>query len=701
MIEHDRQTWIERARSVPIESVLERRGIKLRRSGAERIGACPKCGGTDRFSINVKEGVWNCRQCKPESISGDVIGLVEWLDGLDFNQAVEQLEGQPGGRPKRNGKGNGHDDHVQQQKLGPVVAAYDYTDDAGKLLFQVTRHEPKDFRQRRPDGRGGWIADTRGIHMVPYRLPELAEAISLQHTVYILEGEKDVDNAVLALHVPATCNPRGAGKWGSCNIDRYFVDAHVVVIADNDPQTQNKKTGDLLFHQDGRPRFAGWDHACEVAQHLSEVAASVRVVDLKTFWPACPDKGDLSDWMESGGTAEALHDIADHAPDWSPELIERKAPPVLLPLINIRLWQDKDPKPRQWVVRERIPAHNVTLLTGQGGVGKTLLMQQLAVATVLDSPKGWIGEMPEPGPVLFITAEDDEDELHFRFHRIAAYYNTDFDTLASKGLCLLSLAGKDAAMATVNQKGIVTPTELFKTMARTAREIRPRWIGLDTAADIFVVNERDRSEVRQCISLLRGLALEINTGIILLAHPSLAGISSGSGLSGSTAWNNSVRSRLYLKTEKKKDSDEDEDEGDGVGRTLEFMKSNYSALAKPVKLTWSDGLLVPDTLPMLAPIDRAALDERARRLFMELLARYNKQDRTVSSKEKANNYAPKEFMDKDEAKLLHASKSERKRLLTQAMKHLLDKGKVQVGTGPLHEAKSKRRECLYAGGTLF
>ena len=82
------------------------------------------------------------------------------------------------------------------------------------------------------------------------------------------------------------------------------------------------------------------------------------------------------------------------------------------------------------------------------------------------------------------------------------------------------------------------------------------------------------------------------------------------------------------------------------------MKSNYSALAKPVKLTWRDGLLVPDTIPMLAPIDRAALDERARRVFMELLARYNKQDRTVSSKERANNFAPKEFMEKDEASML-------------------------------------------------
>src|SRR4029077_15735317 len=134
-------------------------------------------------------------------------------------------------------------------------------------------------------------------------------------------------------------------------------------------------------------------------------------------------------------------------------------------------------------------------------------------------------------------------------------------------------------------RGIVKPTALFETLRRTVRELRPRWVGLDTAADIFVCNERDRSEVRQCVSLLRGVCLDFDTSVILLAHPSLSGISSGSGLSGSTAWNNSVRSRLYLKSEKKKDGDQDEvDEGDGSGRILEFMKSNYSALAKPVKL---------------------------------------------------------------------------------------------------------------------
>jgi RecA-family ATPase len=319
----------------------------------------------------------------------------------------------------------------------------------------------------------------------------------------------------------------------------------------------------------------------------------------------------------------------------------------------------------------------------------------------------WIGELPEPGPVLFISAEDDEDEMHFRYAKIARTNGADFDQLADAGLNLLSLAGKDSAMAVADARGIVKATDLFHTMVRTAREIRPRWIGLDTAADIFIVNERDRSQVRQCISLLRGICIEIGTAVILLAHPSLTGISSGSGLSGSTAWNNSVRSRLYLKTEKKKEKGESEDEDDedangDSARILEFMKSNYSALAAPVKLVWRDGLLVPEqTLPKLSPLESANLEQRARDLFLDLLKRYNKQDRPVSYKETARNFAPNVFAELDEVKLLHSAMMQRKKLLRKAMDHLLDKGRIETGTGPRSAIPSRRFPCLYAAGSLL
>jgi phage/plasmid primase-like uncharacterized protein len=76
----DLDTWAQRARSMPIEDELARRGIHLR-GKIERCGPCPKCGGDDRFSINTQKGIFNCRGC---GVGGDVIDLVQHLDGVDF-----------------------------------------------------------------------------------------------------------------------------------------------------------------------------------------------------------------------------------------------------------------------------------------------------------------------------------------------------------------------------------------------------------------------------------------------------------------------------------------------------------------------------------------------------------------------------------------------------------------------------------------
>jgi hypothetical protein len=87
---------IERARNIRIEDELSRRGIiKLRCRGRELDGPCPRCGGTDRFAVNLTKQKWNCRECKPETITGDIIGLIMWLDDCDFRSAVATLVGEP------------------------------------------------------------------------------------------------------------------------------------------------------------------------------------------------------------------------------------------------------------------------------------------------------------------------------------------------------------------------------------------------------------------------------------------------------------------------------------------------------------------------------------------------------------------------------------------------------------------------------
>src|SRR5215472_12128063 len=187
-IEHE--VWVDRARAVHIEDELARRNIKV--SGkTERNGPCPKCGGDDRFAINVKKQLFNCRGCK---VGGDIIDFVRWLDGVGFIEACTTLAGPP---PK-NGK-----DYTAAEPRRVCVAIYDYHDESGALLFKVERHEyrnpdgsfvlkdgkrKKIFAQRRPDPSrpGEWINNVDGVRIVPYRLPKLIEAIGNGYFVVIV-----------------------------------------------------------------------------------------------------------------------------------------------------------------------------------------------------------------------------------------------------------------------------------------------------------------------------------------------------------------------------------------------------------------------------------------------------------------------------------------------------------------------------------
>lgn len=547
---------VERARAVSIETVLAQRGVNLRRSGSERIGPCPRCGGTDRFSINVKEGVWNCRQCKPEGISGDVIGLVEWLDNVDFKAAIDILDGPAiGPAAKGNGaphagnghhspNGNGHayhspeppdppddiDEDLQPRRRappGPIVAEYDYLDESGALQFQVTRHDPKDFRQRRPDGRGGWIAGTKDLAMLPYRLPELQEALAEHKPVFIVEGEKDVDNAWGKLGIAATCNPRGAGKWEACGIDGYFDGANVIIIADNDPPSINKKTGDPLKHADGRLRYAGYDHAYDVGRHLDEHATSVRLLDLKEYWKDCPEKGDLSDWIAAGGTAEKLWEIAAKAPAWSPELRTRIITQLPLPIpfntpFDPPLDGGKIP-PRPWIVPGLLHRGHVSLMVAPPGSGKSLLTLQLGMLCAAGATGDpwptpvWSGWRPRGRHrVLIINSEEDNDEMKRRL--FAARQVMDIPEEELGGL-MLALNPTDIVVAQADSRtNIVKRTPMADRMEQTIKDQAIDILIVDPFAETFQGDENSNSQLKWCATIWRDIARATNCAIMLIHH---------------------------------------------------------------------------------------------------------------------------------------------------------------------------------------
>jgi len=174
------------------------------------------------------------------------------------------------------------------------VATYDYPDETGKLLHQTVRYEPKAFKQRRPDGNGGWIWNLDGIRLVLYGLPELRAADPKQE-VLIPEGEKDVKSARSQGYV-ATCNPMGAGKWQS-SYNGYLKGRRVCVLPDLDAR--------------------GRRHAEQVARSLHGVAETVTVVEL----PFGDAQGkDLTDWLALGHTRSELDALVASAPLWTPQI---------------------------------------------------------------------------------------------------------------------------------------------------------------------------------------------------------------------------------------------------------------------------------------------------------------------------------------------------------------------------------------------
>lgn len=177
----------------------------------------------------------------------------------------------------------------KKREKGKIVATYDYEDEQGELLYQVVRFDPKDFRQRRPNGKGKWTWSLGDVRRVPFRLPQLLQAIRDRRIVFVVEGEKDA----LLLEQEgfvATCNAGGADKGSNTKwrpeLNDHFAGARVVILPDNDEP--------------------GWAHAQHVAQQLQGVAAEVQIVELP-LGPRLPKHGkDVADWFSGGNTAADL-----------------------------------------------------------------------------------------------------------------------------------------------------------------------------------------------------------------------------------------------------------------------------------------------------------------------------------------------------------------------------------------------------------
>ena len=317
--------------------------------------------------------------------------------------------------------------------------------------------------------------------------------------------------------------------------------------------------------------------------------------------------------------------------------------------------------PREWLVKDMIPSRTVTLFAGDGGTGKSLLSLQLAFAVA--TGRRWLGRDVARGLSLFLSAEDDEAELHRRLDAISIAEATPLGDVPD--LMVRSLAGLDALLATLAGKaGTLTRTKLFEEIDGYLDAHAPALLVLDTLADLYPGDENNRAQARQFVGMLRGLAIRHDCAIVMLSHPSLTGLNSGSGTSGSTAWNNSVRSRLYLSR-----VIQDGYEPNPDARVLTTKKSNYGRTGGDISLHWSGGVFIADEPMSAGEAMNAGI--KAEAVFMRLLRLLTEQGRHVNASG-GTSYAPRVFADHPDAQGIS------KRAFTQAMEELLRAGKISM-----------------------
>ncbi len=345
-------------------------------------------------------------------------------------------------------------------------------------------------------------------------------------------------------------------------------------------------------------------------------------------------------------------------------------------------WADEIPPPYDWIVDGCFLRGTVGMVSGDGGLGKSLLMQMLATSTALGRP--WLGLATKRARSLLVACEDDMDELHRRQHAICRAYGCEPADLGA--MHLVSRVGEDSLLMEFDRR-TDAPKRLpfFDQVREHALDLGIEVLIFDTVADVFGGNEIVRNQVRRFIGEHRRLAIEMQGTVILTAHPSNTGISTGTGVSGSTGWNNAVRSRVYL-TRPRPIEGEEEDTDERVLRT---MKNNHAASGGRIKLRWKDGVFVVDDGPgPLDKVDRIEVD----RLLLDGLRTLLNAGTMVSAEIAARTgFATL-------VRALPACKHLAYSVVVGAQGRLIDGGKVvKVELGP----RSKRRLYLRTPETLL
>lgn len=466
-----------------LESVVVSREGRTIANGEIRF-RCPSGSHEDRNPSarwNMSKQVWRCDSCGK---GGGALDLADLLGIARPSRPTAPLERR-------------------------VVRTYGYTDEAGALLFEVIRYEPKSFVQRRPDGQGGWDYKLEGVRRVLFRLPD---ALAMAHAarahpedsswrVWVVEGEKDVE-AVESLGLVATCNAGGAGKFRPEYAD-VLAGAPVIVFADKD--TPGRK------------------HAEQVARALYGKARSVKVIEAPGTYK------DAAEWIVAGGTRADLDALADAAPEWTPPSSHRGIS------LSAREFVMRDIPPLEWLVERILPRHAVAFIAGAPKSFKSFLCLDLAFAVA--SGNNFLGEYVAPAPqrVLIVQLESS-----------AAAFKKRLESVASR------FGQIPADLRVISNTALVLEDEssVEKIEAELA-EYRPALLILDPLASLTQADENSAQEMGNLVRLFRGWRDRYGCTVLVVHHTGKAGEKptsrrSGERMRGSSALHGASEAAIYV-----------------------------------------------------------------------------------------------------------------------------------------------------------
>jgi hypothetical protein len=402
---------------------------------------------------------------------------------------------------KRGGDRSAASAWLREEKFLPetepkISAEYDYTDEQGKLLFQVVRYVPKTFKQRRPDGNGGWIWNMDGVRRVLFQLPEVIDAVAAGITVHVVEGEKDA-LALRELGLVATTCPGGALKW------RREYNASL-------------RGADIVLHPHNDK--AGHDHEAQVSAFLHGIAKRVRVLDIAKHWPECGEGQDISDWLQAGGAIDQLTTFIDQLSDhtYRPESLR-----------SFAFIDDAPPAPQPMLIEDVLPRDGLTFIGGQSSAGKSFIAVLMAACAATGKP--FFGrEVRETVGSVIVAAEG---RAMLRNRILAALKELDVE---AENVPISWLKGIPDFS---NEQGLLAFIEKLNVLSNHFTEkfrVRLGLVFVDTVSASFDLEEEaDNAEAARVCKIMQRIAEKTGAIVVPIHH---YGKNAAVGLRGASAW---------------------------------------------------------------------------------------------------------------------------------------------------------------------